>query len=68
MYHILKEVYCWEGMKNGMAQFVAKYTDNQQDKIEHQRSEVLAQNIELLEWKWEIIEYHHGITMVSLGA
>ncbi|KAH0710411.1 hypothetical protein KY284_011838 [Solanum tuberosum] len=55
MYRGLNEVYWWNSMKKGIAEFVAKCPNCQQVKAEHQRSGGLAQNIELPEWKWEMI-------------
>nr|AAV31171.1 Putative polyprotein, identical [Solanum tuberosum] len=55
MYRDLREVYWWNGMKKGIAEFVAKCPNCQQVKVEHQRLGGLAQRIELLELKWEMI-------------
>ncbi|KAH0678966.1 hypothetical protein KY284_020051 [Solanum tuberosum] len=55
MYRDLREVYWWSSMKKGIAEFVAKCMNCQQVKVEHQRPGGLAQNIELSEWKWEMI-------------
>ena len=51
IYRDLREVYWWNGMKKGIAEFVAKCLNCQQVKVEHQRPDGLAQNIELTEWK-----------------
>ncbi|KAH0679031.1 hypothetical protein KY284_020116 [Solanum tuberosum] len=51
MYRDLREVYWWNSMKKGIAEFVAKCPNCQQVKVEHQRPGGLAQRIELLEWK-----------------
>jgi len=42
-------------MKRGIAEFVAKCPNCQQVKVEYQKPSGLAQNIELPEWKWEMI-------------
>ena len=42
-------------MKKGIVEFVAKWQNYKQVKVQHQRHGGLAQNIELLDWKWEII-------------
>ncbi|WMV40931.1 hypothetical protein MTR67_034316 [Solanum verrucosum] len=55
MYRDLREVYWWNSMKKGIAEIVAKYLNCQQVKLEHQRPGSMAQIIELLEWKWEMI-------------
>ncbi|WMV25804.1 hypothetical protein MTR67_019189 [Solanum verrucosum] len=54
MYHDLREVYWWNGMKRCIADFFAKSPNWQQVKVEHQRSCGVAQNIALPEWNWEI--------------
>ncbi|KAH0693675.1 hypothetical protein KY285_020772 [Solanum tuberosum] len=55
MYRDLREVYWWSSMKKGIVEFVAKCPNCQQVKVEHQSPSGLAKNIELLEWKWEMI-------------
>ena len=42
MYRDLREVYWWEGMKINISQFVAKCSNCQQVKVEHQRPGGLA--------------------------
>ncbi|XP_070039080.1 uncharacterized protein [Nicotiana tomentosiformis] len=37
MYHDLKEIYWWNGMKRNVVEFVARYPNCQQVKDEHQR-------------------------------
>ena len=49
MYRDLREVYWWNSMKKGIVEFVAKCPNCQQVKVEHQRPDGLAQNIELPE-------------------
>ena len=51
-------------MKKGIPEFVAKYPNCQQDKVKHQRPGGLAQNIDLPEWKWEMInmDFITGLT------
>ncbi|KAH0733004.1 hypothetical protein KY289_004192 [Solanum tuberosum] len=55
MYRDLREVYWWSSMKKGIAEFVAQCSNCQQVKVEHQRPGGMAQNIEIPEWKWEMI-------------
>ena len=55
MYRDFKKVYWWEGMKNDIVELVAWCLDCKQEKVEHQRPGSFPRNIELLEWKWEII-------------
>ena len=42
-------------MKNDIAKFVAKCSNCQQVKVEHQWVSGMTQNIELPKWKWEMI-------------
>ncbi|XP_070004819.1 uncharacterized protein [Nicotiana sylvestris] len=51
MYHYVKEIYWWNDMKRGVADFVAKCSNCQQVKAEHQRPGGLAQSIEIPMWK-----------------
>ena len=55
MYHDLRKVYVWSSMKKGIAKFVAKCSNCQQVKVEHQWVSGMTQNIELPKWKWEMI-------------
>ena len=55
MYRDLREVYWWNGMTKGIAEFFAKCKKCQQVKMEHQRPGGLAQNIKSPKWKWEMI-------------
>ena len=36
MYHDLREVFWWDGLKKNIAEFVAKCTNFQEEKAEHQ--------------------------------
>ena len=45
MYRDMREVNWWEGIKKGIAEFVAKCPNCQQVNVEHQRPGGLAQNI-----------------------
>ncbi|WMV45475.1 hypothetical protein MTR67_038860 [Solanum verrucosum] len=51
MYHDLRDVYWWSGMKMCIAKFVANCPNCQQVKLEHQRPNGVAQNIVAPEWK-----------------
>ncbi|XP_070036927.1 uncharacterized protein [Nicotiana tomentosiformis] len=55
MYHDVKEQYWWDNMTKSIAEFVAQCPNCQQVKIEHQKPSALIQNIEILTWKWEVI-------------
>jgi len=51
----LREVYWWSSMKRGIAKSIAKCLNFQQVKIEHQRPGGMAQNIDIPEGKWKMI-------------
>uniref|UniRef100_A0A2N9IIP1 Integrase catalytic domain-containing protein n=1 Tax=Fagus sylvatica TaxID=28930 RepID=A0A2N9IIP1_FAGSY len=55
MYRNLREHFWWDGMKNDIAQFVARCLTCQQVKIEHQRPSGLLQPLSIPQWKWEQI-------------
>ncbi|XP_070029726.1 uncharacterized protein [Nicotiana sylvestris] len=55
MYLDLKMLYWWKGMKKQVADHVDKCLNCQQVKAEHQRPGGLAQDIEIPQWKWEMI-------------
>ena len=48
MYHDLREVYWWGGMKKDTAEFIANCINCQQVKVENQKPRGLYQRIELL--------------------
>ena len=47
MYHDLREDFFWEGLKKDIAEFDAKCQNCQQVKVEHQKSGVLLQEIQV---------------------
>ena len=51
MYRDLREVYWWNGMKSDIADFVSKYPNFQQVKVEHQKPGVMTQGIDIPTWK-----------------
>ena len=55
MYHDLRKIYCWEGLKRDIAEFVAKCPTCQQVKVEHLKSGGLIQEIQIPTWMWEDI-------------
>lgn len=55
MYHDLRCLYWWDGMKRDVAEFVAQCPNCQQVKIEHQKPGGLLQEMEIPKWKWKII-------------
>ncbi|GJU15788.1 putative reverse transcriptase domain-containing protein [Tanacetum coccineum] len=53
MYHDLRDVYWWPGMKKDITIYVSKCLTCLKVKAEHQRPSVLLQQPEIPEWKWE---------------
>ena len=55
MYHDLREVYWWNGIKRNIADFVRKCPNYQQVKVEHQKPGSMTQEVNIPTWKWEVI-------------
>ena len=55
MYHDLKQIYWWDGMKKDIAEYVAKCPNCQQVKVGHLKLGGLTQRIKVATWKWEAI-------------
>ncbi|WVZ75795.1 hypothetical protein U9M48_023826 [Paspalum notatum var. saurae] len=55
MYHDLKEMFWWYGMKRAVAEYVAVCDTCQCVKAEHQRPTGLLQPLNIPDWKWEEI-------------
>ena len=55
MYHDLKQIYWWDGMKKDIADYVAKCPHCQLVKAEHLKSGGLTQIIEVSTFKWEVV-------------
>ncbi|KAA3487584.1 integrase [Gossypium australe] len=53
MYHDLKKMYWWLGMKRDISEFVSKCLICQQVKAGHQVPSGLLQPVTIPEWKWE---------------
>ena len=51
MYHDLRKVFWWEGLKKDIAEFVAKCQNFQQVKVEHQKTGGVLQEIKVRTWK-----------------
>ena len=58
MYHDLREVFSWEGLKKDIAELVGKCPNCQQVKAEHQKSGGLFQEIQVLTSKLEDINMY----------
>ena len=55
MYRDLWEVCWWNGMKRDIADFVSKYCNCQQVKVEHKKPGGMTQEIHISTWKWDVI-------------
>ncbi|GKA84872.1 putative reverse transcriptase domain-containing protein [Tanacetum coccineum] len=55
MYHDLRDMYWWPGMKKDIAIYVSKCLTYAKVKAEHQRPSDLLQQPEIPEWKWDKI-------------
>ncbi|GKE96775.1 putative reverse transcriptase domain-containing protein [Tanacetum coccineum] len=55
MYHDLRDMYWWPGMKSDITTYVSKCLTCAKVKAEHQRSSDLLQQPEIPEWKWDKI-------------
>src|SRR3954465_943411 len=55
MYHDLKKLFWWPGMKKEIVEFVYSCLTFQKSKIEHQKSYGFVQPMFIPEWKWDII-------------
>ncbi|GJR79769.1 putative reverse transcriptase domain-containing protein [Tanacetum coccineum] len=55
LYHDLRDMYWWPGMKRDIAIYVSKCLTCSKVKAEHQRPSGLLQQPEMPEWKWDKI-------------
>ncbi|GJU50493.1 putative reverse transcriptase domain-containing protein [Tanacetum coccineum] len=55
MYHDLRDLYWWPGMKRDVAEYVSRCLTCSKIKAEHQKPSGLLQQLEVPEWKWEKI-------------
>uniref|UniRef100_A0A1U7YQ86 Uncharacterized protein LOC104249407 n=1 Tax=Nicotiana sylvestris TaxID=4096 RepID=A0A1U7YQ86_NICSY len=55
IYHDLKEDYWWNSMKRNVVDFVSRCPNCQKMKDEDQQPGGLAQSMEILMWKWEMM-------------
>ena len=53
MYHDLRQIYWWDGMKNDIARYVAKCPNCRQVKAKHLKPGGLTHIIEVPTWEWE---------------
>ena len=69
MYHYLKEIYWWEGIKKDISMFVEECSDCQQVKAEHLKPGGLTQSNEIPTWKWEAINMEFVVVcMIPFGS
>ena len=62
MYHDLKKLFWWSGLKRDVAQFVYACLTCQKSKVEHQKPAGLLTPLDVPEWKWDIIEVDKIVT------
>ncbi|GKC74652.1 putative reverse transcriptase domain-containing protein [Tanacetum coccineum] len=55
MYHDLRDLYWWPGMKRDIFEYVSKCLTCSKIKAEHKKPSRLLQQLEIPEWKWEKI-------------
>ncbi|GJU68097.1 putative reverse transcriptase domain-containing protein [Tanacetum coccineum] len=55
MYHDLRDMYWWPGMKRDVATYISKCLTCSKVKAEHQRPSSLLQHPAIPEWKWDRI-------------
>ena len=55
MYRNLQGVYLRNGMERDIADFMSKYPNCQQDKVEHQKPGGMPQEIDITTLKWDVI-------------
>ena len=69
IYHDLRELYWWEGMKKEIVKYVMRCLTCQQVKVEHQRPAGKLQSLDIPEWKWEKItmDFIVGLPRTSKG-
>src|SRR5262249_51082751 len=53
MYHDVRDIYWWPGLKKDVAKCVSTCLTCQQVKVEHKKPSGLLQKLPLPEWKWE---------------
>ena len=55
MYHSIRDLYWWDGLKKYVADYVAKCLTCQQVKAKHQKPSGKFQPLSIPEWKWKRI-------------
>ena len=70
MYHDLKKMFWWSGLKRDVAQFVYSCLIWQKSKVENQKPAGLMTPLDVPEWKWDSIllqETCHLATAETVG-
>ena len=67
MYHDLKMLFWWSGMKRDVTEFVTKCMVCQRVKAEHHVPSGLLQPIRISEWKWDRITMDFVVGLPSTG-
>ena len=66
MYQVVKTLYWWSGMKNGVVEYVAWCLTCQQIKTEHLKPAGLLQPLDIPECKWEDIAMDFVVGLPSM--
>ena len=69
MYHDIKDLHWWDGLKKDVVDYVSKCLTCQQVKAEHQKPSGKLQPLPIPEWKWERItmDFVVGLPCTSDG-
>ena len=69
MYHDMKKLYWWSGMKRDISLYVSRCATCQQVKADHQKVVGLLQPLEIPKWKWEQVsmDFIDGLLRIKRG-
>ncbi|GJS13006.1 putative reverse transcriptase domain-containing protein [Tanacetum coccineum] len=68
MYHDLRDMYWWPGMKRDIATYVSKCLTCSKVKAKHQRPSGLLQQPKIPEWKWDKIYWILSLSCLGEGT
>ena len=54
IYHNLWEVFWWNVLKRNIVDFVSKFPNHQQVKLEYHKLGGMTQKVDIPIWKWEV--------------
>ena len=61
MYHDLREIYWWDGLKRDIAEFVTKCSNCKKVKARHLKLGGITQIMDVSTWKWEAINMDYVV-------